>query len=391
MSDWKSAALSSIADIDRTAIQPGQIVAGTLYIGLEHIVSGGELLPPQPVQNGELASTKFRFTPKHILYGKLRPYLAKIARPDFSGICSTDILPILPGKDLERRFLLHFLRQPAMVQRASKEAVGANLPRLSPSTLARFRVPLPPLAEQGRIADILDKADALRAQRRAALAELDTLTQSTFLDLFGDPVTNTRNWPENKLLGDVADLVSGITKGRALNGATTRVVPYLAVSNVQDMALNLSVVKQIAATESEIARYRLRKDDLLLTEGGDPDKLGRGTLWNDELDECIHQNHVFRVRVTTDGVDPLFLNWLVGSRRGKHYFLRSAKQTTGIASINMTQLRAFPLLLPPVGIQRDFARRITAIETLKSRHRAALAELDTLFASLQHRAFRGEL
>src|SRR6185312_6918107 len=118
-------------------------------------------------------------------------------------------------------------------------------------------------------------------------------------------------------------------------------------------ALDLSTIKVIPATEDELGRYRLKRGDLLLTEGGDPDKLGLGTLWNEELPVCIHQNHIFRVRVTSTAIDPLFLNWLVGSQRGKRYFLRSAKQTTGIASINMTQLRRFPLLLPPLTVQQE--------------------------------------
>ena len=302
---------------------------------------------------------------------------------DFPFAMGADGVKVLkPNTNCDVKYLYHYLRH-------------AHIPSAGYSRHFRFlkdlRIPLPSLSEQQRIADILDKADALRAQRRAALAELDTLTQSIFLTLFGDLVTNSKGWPETKTLGDVADIASGITKGRLLKGQATREVAYLAVSNVQDKALNMGVVKTIDATEAEITRFRLQNDDLLLTEGGDPDKLGRGTLWNGELDECIHQNHVFRVRGTDKAVDPLFLNWLVGSHRGKQYFLRSAKQTTGIASINMTQLRAFPLLLPPLKLQQDFARRITAIETLKSRHRTALAELDTLFASLQHRAFRGEL
>jgi type I restriction enzyme, S subunit len=135
----------------------------------------------------------------------------------------------------------------------------------------------------------------------------------------------------------------------------------------------------------------LKKDDLLLTEGGDPDKLGRGTLWADELPECIHQNHVFRVRLISKAVTPLFLNWIVGSQRGKKYFLQSAKQTTGIASINMTQLKGFPLLLPPIALQHEFATRIAALGKIKTAQQASLTQLDTLFASLQHRAFRGEL
>lgn len=184
---------------------------------------------------------------------------------------------------------------------------------------------------------------------------------------------------------------SGVTKGRKLNGRPTRLVPYLAVINVQDRALNLSAVKMIDATEEEIERYRLQTGDLLLTEGGDPDKLGRGTLWGNELPECIHQNHVFRVRLTTEAIEPLFLEWLIGSQRGKRYFLRSAKQTTGIATINMTQLRGFPLLLPPLKLQHEFVAQLAVAEVVEAAHRTAVAKVDGLFASLQHRAFRGEL
>lgn len=166
----------------------------------------------------------------------------------------------------------------------------------------------------------------------------------------------------------------------------------MAVLNVQERRLNLSVVKTIEATESEIERYRLAENDLLLTEGGDPDKLGRGTPWRKEIRECIHQNHIFRVRIHQEhAVDPVFLNWLVSSERGRQYFLNSAKQTTGIASINSSQLKQFPLLLPPPGLQKEFARRVGELDTHKERLLAHNAELDALFASLQYRAFLGEL
>ena len=168
-------------------------------------------------------------------------------------------------------------------------------------------------------------------------------------------------------------------------------MPYLAVLNVQDCALNLQTVKRVEATEDEISRYRLESGDLVLTEGGDPDKLGRGTLWNNEIPDCIHQNHIFRVRLHSSAIDPLFLSRLISSRRGKQYFLRSAKQTTGIASINMTQLRQFPLLCPPIEIQRRFTEQIARIEALAQHQQASLTKLDALFASLQLRAFRGEL
>jgi len=316
-----------------------------------------------------------------------RPYILKT-----SGCIHDGWLVLSSKKDnVDQDYFFHLLGSDALYSRFSRLAAGATVKNLNIDLVASVEVEFPSLPEQRRIAAILDQAETLRTQRRTALAQLASLAQSIFLDMLGDLVVNSNNWDEGLSLGDVAEIVSGVTKGRSLEGKATRVVPYLAVANVQDKALNLSAVKSIEATEDEIRRYRIQKNDLLLTEGGDPDKLGRGTLWQDELPECIHQNHVFRVRLKSNRLTPLFLNWLVGSRRGKKYFLRSAKQTTGIASINMTQLRGFPLLVPPIVLQRSFGDRIQAIESLKASHRAALAELDALFASLQHKAFSGEL
>lgn len=144
--------------------------------------------------------------------------------------------------------------------------------------MSRVEIPLPPIAEQKRIAAILDKAEELRSLRRKSIEQLEAIVQSIFLEMFGDPVTNPKGWTSTVSLGEVADIASGITKGRKLNGQTTREVPYLAVVNVQDKTLNLSILKTIEASEDEINRYQLKRDDLLLTEGGGSDKLGRGTL-----------------------------------------------------------------------------------------------------------------
>lgn len=295
-----------------------------------------------------------------------------------------------PAPGVDRSYFGHYFQTSSYRRILSSLAAGANINNLKNSHLDGLRFPLPPLGEQRRIAAILDKADELRAKRRAASEQLDSLTQAIFLDMFGDPVTNLKQWPESRSLGEVADVVSGITKGRRTS-APTRAVPYLAVANVQDKKLLLDSVKSIDATEAEIERYRLRPGDVLLTEGGDPDKLGRGTVWREELPEAIHQNHIFRVRPDSKAVTPDFLAWLVGSERGKRYFLRSAKQTTGIASINATQLRAFPLLLPPLERQLEFDKRVSQARTTRARADHANGELEWLVRSLQSRAFRGEL
>jgi len=295
-------------------------------------------------------------------------------------------------RDLDSKFLYRwFSSDPIQTTLRSFGNKTTNISNLDHKRCLNLQIPLPPLDEQKRIAAILDAADALRAKRRQSIAQLDALIQSTFLDLFGDPVTNPMGWDDSTLLSNMAEIVSGVTKGRKLNGKNAREIPYLAVANVQDKHLKLDAVKSIEATDEEIEKYRLLKNDLLLTEGGDPDKLGRGSLWNDGLPVCIHQNHIFRVRIISTNIIPIYLNWLIGSQRGKKYFLRSAKQTTGIASINMTQLKAFPMLTPPLPLQQKFAAIVESIERQKTTQRAHLAELDALFAALQHRAFRGEL
>ncbi len=214
MSAWPLQRLDQVAQIERHMTQPDQIVPGTAYLGLEHIASGGEILGAEPARAGLLRSTKFRFTAGHILYGKLRPYLGKIAAPDFNGICSTEIIPLRPGRGMDRRFLLHFLRQPAQVELATARSAGANLPRLSPTELAGLRVPVPALTEQRRIAAILDQADALRAKRRAALAKLDEMVRAIFVEMFGDPAANDKRWDQRRIQ-DLAKVVTGNTPSRA--------------------------------------------------------------------------------------------------------------------------------------------------------------------------------
>jgi restriction endonuclease S subunit len=180
-------------------------------------------------------------------------------------------------------------------------------------------------------------------------------------------------------LEELCDMCSGITKGRKIESTVTVEVPYMAVANVQDGSLKLDNVKTIEATPEEIHRYRLLPGDLLLTEGGDPDKLGRGAIWNGEIASCIHQNHIFRARKASEYVDMEYLAHLVSSPYGKRYFLRQSKQTTGIASINMGQLKRFPVPLPPLEEQRRIAAILDKRNLLEQQIRRRHALLDNLW------------
>ena len=330
------------------------------------------------------------FAPDTIVFAKIGEAIRGNRRviTDAPMAFDNNVMGLSPDKSkVDPSYLYHFLETVDFYLLANSTTV----PSIRKTDMSSLQVPLPTLDEQKRIATTLDQADTLRRLRQRVLDKLNTLGKSIFYEMFGDPATNPMGWQDDRTLGEVADIASGITKGRKFNGQVTREVAYLAVINVQDHALRLDPLKTIEATEKEINRYRLRRNDLLLTEGGDPDKLGRGTLWREELAECIHQNHVFRVRLNCDQISPVFLNWLVGSERGKRYFLRSAKQTTGIASINMTQLRGFPILVPPLQLQREFERQLTDVDLARVQFGEALKTSASLFASLQQRAFQGEL
>jgi type I restriction enzyme S subunit len=173
---------------------------------------------------------------------------------------------------------------------------------------------------------------------------------------------------------DVFVIISGVTKGRRLTGVTTIEVPYLRVANVQRGYLDLNIVKAIRILQSELPRYRLRKGDILMTEGGDWDKLGRAAIWLGDLPDCIHQNHIFRVRSPL--LDKLLPEWVAtytNSDLGRAYFENASKQTTNLASINMTQLRGCPLPLPTAAEQHRIVKKVDELMALCTQLEARLA------------------
>lgn len=163
-------------------------------------------------------------------------------------------------------------------------------------------------------------------------------------------------------LSEIADIVSGITKGRKLINTPLYEVPYMAVSNVKSGYIDWTTVKTIKASKAEIEQYRLKPNDILMTEGGDPDKVGRGAIIKNPPKDCIHQNHIFRVRLNFEKIIPEYFEEYLQSSIARRYFLRAAKQTTGIASINMKQLKNLPVKIPSFILQKQFADFVQQID-----------------------------
>ena len=192
-------------------------------------------------------------------------------------------------------------------------------------------------------------------------------------------------------LSEVATVQTGVAKGRALGDAEVVEVPYLRVANVQDGHLDLREMKRITIRTSEIDRYRLEPGDVVLTEGGDFDKLGRGFVWNGEVPGCVHQNHVFAVRTHRSVLDPTFLAYLAQSPYGKAYFLKVAHKTTNLACINTTKLKALPVLIPDLSEQQEIVGILDAIDRKIDLHLRKKTVLEVLFRALLHKLMTGDV
>ena len=290
--------------------------------------------------------------------------------PNKSKVSSEYLFWLLKGKNAE----------------LNSKGTGSTFKAIGRKVLEETMVPEIPLEKQIEYSEILERVYGVIQVRKQELQKLDELIKARFIELFGDMYLNSLEWTEVSL-ESISDVVSGITKGRKIKTAELREVPYMAVSNVKNGYIDWTTVKTIEVTEQELNQYRLLPDDVLMTEGGDPDKVGRGAIIREPLENCIHQNHIFRVRLNERVILPVFFAEYLQHQKAKRYFLGCAKQTTGIASINMKQLRNLPVLMPPLELQQRFASFVDQNDKSKVVVQKALDEAQLLFDSLMQKYF----
>jgi type I restriction enzyme S subunit len=375
-------------------------VPDAVYLGLEHLAPG-RMRSVGSGSASDVQSHKSVFQRNDVLYGKLRPYLDKAVLADEAGVCTTELLVLRPKPGVVPSYLACVVHDPDFVEHAMAGVTGAHHPRTSWSHISTFTLPRRDQNEQQAIARVVwNVHDLLQACERSAEAAV-RLKQIAMRDVFAQGLSGGEQretefglvpatWG-NAVLESVAAVQTGVAKGRKFADAEMIDVPYLRVANVQDGHLDLSEMKTISIRRSEVERYRLQDGDVVLTEGGDFDKLGRGFIWRGELELCVHQNHVFAVRPNADVLVPDFFAYLAQSSYGKAYFLQVAHKTTNLACINTTKLKAFPVLLPSIEEQQEIVSILASLDRKIGLQREKREVLEALFKALLHKLLIGEI
>ena len=305
-------------------------------------------------------------------------------------LLSDKLLKLIPDKTVvDNRYLVRALRSAGATLHFSQCAGGSSgsMTNFTQGDIRSAPLPLPPLPEQRRIAAILDQADALRAKRREALAQLDSLTQSIFIEMFGDPATNPRQWP----VGRIADLLESASYGTSEKSAAAGEFPVLRMNNLtRSGELDLRDLKYMELPEGLRSKYLVRAGDVLFNRTNSAELVGKTAMVPPQAPPLAYAGYLIRLRVNAEN-SPTYLSRFLNTAYAKLMLRGMCKSIIGMANINATEIQAMKIALPALALQQTFATRIQAVEALKTTHRAALAELDALFASLQHRAFAGQL
>ena len=311
-----------------------------------------------------------------------RPYIMNT-----SGCIHDGWLVLSPrNQNASADFFYHLLGSDFIYAEFKRRAAGATVKNLNIDLVKAVQVPLPPLPVQKRIAAVLDRVEALRFKRRQAIAKLDTLTQSLFLELFGDPIKNPRGFTVRPMI-ELVDPQRPISYGILMPGPDqVEGVKYIRVVDMKNGGIELSGIRKTTdAISNSFRRSLLKPGDLLMSIRG---HVGRFAVVPLELDGANITQDTARLAIL--GASSVFVRECLRTEGFQRWM---AKHTKGVAvrGINLGDVKLMPIILPPRADQDKFARQADAVDTLRIAHRTSLAKLDTLFATLQHRAFRGDL
>lgn len=377
--------LGNVCTQVRASVRPGER-PDLRYVGLESIESGsGQFVEGHLSKTPEVPlANSFHFDSSHVLYGKLRPYLNKVALPNFEGKCSTEIIPLLPKVNLDREYLAYFLRSSRVVDLISARTAGARMPRADMDYIFSLLIPVPPLSEQRRIVDLLSRAEGIVRLRRDAEKKAAELIPALFIDMFGDPAMNPKGWSVDSL-GDVLDSADYGCSSKASDDADG--MPMIRMGNVSYAGnLDLTDLKYIVLPADQVERYHLKDGDILFNRTNSKDLVGKTGLWKGTID-AIAASYFIRLRVRSEVVSPDYVWAFMNSGYMKRKIFSTARGAIGQSNINSKELRAFALPIPPLPLQRQFAQRCDDIAALVAQEASASTKAQATFDALLSRTF----
>lgn len=319
-----------------------------------------------------------------------------------SYVTVVDIAIIRPGNGINNKYLMYLINSPVIRKQIKELQTGTTRKRISRGNLAKVQIPIAPLPEQlriiERIEELFSEINKCRYQLEMNIKQLSIYRQSLLSWMFEGKTSKKQTKSSVKkwsTLGEISEIAGGVTKGRNFRGAKTIQMPYLRVANVQNGFLDLNEVKTIEILASEKEKYELIYGDILYTEGGDRDKLGRGTIWKNEIKNCIHQNHIFRARLQSKLVDSRYIAYYSQTKAARDYFFKFGKQTTNLASINITVLSGLPIPLYPLKTQQQIVLELEAKLSICNKAEETITnigqQIDRLKQSILQSAATGKL
>ena len=386
---WESVTIKDIATIEKNVATPDDLKGSFQnFIGLENIErDSGRLVNFSEISGDELRSTKFKFTPDHILYGKLRPYLNKVFLPDFEGVCSTDILTIKPNsKRVVRKYLELVLKQTDFVDYATTRSIGANLPRISPSTVLDYSLALPPLPIQRQVVAVLEQAEAVKRQRREADALMGALLQSVFREMFGDPVTNERGWKTDSLENLCLKHFGGGTPSKSKPEYYIGDIPWVSPKDMKMDFIwdSIDHISEDAITNSATQKAPIGSLLMVIRSAILKRYLPVAVT---KVEVTINQDmkaFVFNEKKT----HPYFM--LFFFKAYQKALLTKVRAVTA-DNIEFNLIKSADVIMPPLALQQQFARVVLEVERIRERQAASGKEIEGLCEGLMQRAFAGEL
>ena len=351
-------------------------------------------LEPEVLKGGVIGSTKQIVQPGDVLLSKIVPHIRRawiVGKNRGRRIIASSEWIVFRSKQSDATYLRHVLVSDPFHAEFMRtvSGVGGSLLRARPEYVAKIKIPLPPIAEQKRIAAILDKAEELRGLRRKALEELDAIVQSIFLEMFGDPVTNPKEW---KLMR-FQDLLSvPLRNGLSPSNSGTVTGKVLTLSAITGNRFRESAIKTSTFQASPPSHQTVDDTDFLICRGnGNIHLVGKAYFPTYSMFDVVFPDTMIAAQIKSDYIEREFLQHIWNSNMVRSQIESFARTTNGTFKVNQTMLESILIPVPPLLIQQEFARRVEAIKHLKTAHCDSLTHLDALFASLQHRAFRGEL